>query len=554
MEQRKHRKGFFIRHLLPMIGILVCMIGYLYACSVPKITFPTDEEIREMVLTYIRQTEFASVTKLAVFEIRDRVSDEKKKSDNMRVDLAFVNNNVYYSRAYSLSLKYDDKWKIDSMLALDADKWTDYPMAGVTQARLLEDLNGMSYTVGGIQYTLSTKEVTVSNVENWENLNENKSGISLTLVRENTTLVHTLEVSGEYQYKSGEGWIRSEDLDIDVMQKITAAIPDEMVSKALDKLHVTYLDQEYNFQELEKVTWTKIKQDTVDHADNRAVVCVLAHGETDLLAVETEVTLVFKYSDGWYFFGIDSYGPEVKVSYLDPEHVISEEKLRETLIANKFRYGYAPDATLTDQNIADLMITDHRILDGGKKQQMTFKYTLVFERAAISIKGESIYSFDEQTRTFLLASRSSTSKIESLSMKGTWYGVIQDSEYVDQYLMLVLDEIDASGTMNGILVYRCVEKNNPEMTPENSTIQGVIRMEGECDIENLLRISLFSVERIVLTKYDTITRISGYFDFAINCIASDVNTDIVFRSEKPEGFPDLESYYQTLLQSGTEAN
>ncbi|MBR6365705.1 MAG: hypothetical protein IKS10_06395 [Lachnospiraceae bacterium] len=527
------------------------MIGSLYACSAPKVTFPTEDEIQALVLSYLRDGEFANVTKFAVFEIRDRVSDTKKNEDTMRVDLAFVADDIYYSRSYLMCLEHDGAWKIRSLDPVDQDKWNDYPMAGVKLDRFLTDLEGLTYKVGGIGYTLSSKGAVVSDVETWENLSENHSGISMKLVLDRNSLVHTLNLKGNYRYLAGQGWIQSGKIDIEAAQKINALISDEMISKAVEKIRVEYLDHEYNFQNLEQVSWSKIVDDQIDHANNVATVKVMAHGETELLYIDTEVTLRFNYSDGWYFYNIESFGPEVEVGYRKKEHVISEDKLRETLIANKFRYGYAPDATLTEENIADLEITNYHILQEGQRQELAFKYTLVFERATVSIAGESAYTYDEGTDSFVLASRSSTSQIERMALQGRWYAKLRRSANVDQYLMLVLDEMDEEGNLNGVLLYRCVELDDEASTPETSTIQGAIRLQGKCDVVNSLRLTFSSIGWLQMTKYDTVSKLSGYFDFAQDRIASDVNSDIFFTSVKPEDHPDLSEFYNSIVPSGT---
>ena len=549
MEQRRHRNASFIRLLLPMMCMVICMIGSLYACSAPKVTFPTDDEIRALVLTHLRESEFSNATKFAVFEIQDRVSDVKKKNDSMRVDLAFVADDIYYSRSYSLVLHYENGWKIASIVPYEQSNWTDYPMAGVSEERFLADLNGLTYTAGGIEYTLAAKDVVYSDVDKWENLPENRSGISMKMTVTRDSLVHTLSVSGEYRYLTGQGWIQSGRFSIDVIQKITATITDEMITMAIEKLRVSYLDHDFDFKELSQVSGRKNGDDSVDHENNEATVHVIARGETDLLYVETDVSLIFKYSDGWYYYRTESYGTEIKLGYRKPSHAITEQKLRETLIANKFRYGYAPDATLTADNIADLEITDYHILQEGKRQQLAFKYTLVFDRATVSISGESVYAYDEATDAFALASRSSSSNIEQMRLQGCWYAKMKHSANVDQYLMLVLDEMDEEGNIDAILVYRSVELDS-DMTPENSTLQGALHMQGHCDTENMLRLTFASVGWLKMTKYSTISKISGYFDFATDRIASDVNTDITFSSEKPEEFPDLTEFYTSIVQAG----
>ncbi|MBR5347880.1 MAG: hypothetical protein IK125_01440 [Lachnospiraceae bacterium] len=548
MEQRTHRNASFIRLLLPMMCMIICMIGSLYACSAPKVVFPTDDEIRALVLTQLRDSEFSNVTKFVVFEIHDRVSDAKKKEDSMRIDLAFVADDIYYSRSYSLTLHYENAWKIVSIEPYEQDNWTDYPMAGVSEERFLKDLNGLSYSAGGIDYTLTTKDVVYSDVDKWENLPENRSGISMKMTVTRDSLVHTLSVSGEYRYLPGQGWIQSGKFNINVIQKITATITDEMITMAIEKLRVSYLEHDFDFKELSQVSWRKNGDASVDHENNEATVHVIARGETDLLYVETDVSLIFKYSDGWYYYRTESYGTEIKVGYRNSDHAITEQKLRETLIANKFRYGYAPDATLTEENISDLEITDYHILQDGKRQQLSFKYTLVFDRATVSISGESVYAYDEATDAFSLASRSSSSNIEQMRLQGCWYGKIKHSPNVDQYLMLVLNEMDEKGDIDAVLVYRCVELDS-DMTPDTSSLQGALHMQGHCDTENMLRLTFASVGWLKMTKYSTISRLSGYFDFAANCLASDVNTDITFSSDKPEGFPDLTDLYNSIVQS-----
>lgn len=547
----RHRTGIRIRLLLPMMCMIICMIGCLYACSAPKITPPTDDEIQAIVLSYLREGDFSNVTKFAVFEIRERESDTKKKTDIMRVDMGFVSDDIYYSRSYTLHLRHDGEWKIQSLDPIETEKWTDYPMAGVTLERFLTDLEGLSYSVGGINYTLTTKDATVSDVEPWEELSEKQSGISLQIVLDRKSIVHTLKVVGKYRYLPGQGWIQSGKIQIDAVQKITALISDDMISKTIEKIRVEYLDHEYNFQNLERVSWSKIGEDKVDHLNNVATVNVLAHGETELLYIDTEVKLRFNYSDGWYFYNIESYGPEVEVGYRDPNNIISEKKLRETLIENKFRYGYAPDATLTEDNIADLEITNYHILQEGHRQELAFKYTLVFDRATVSIAGESAYTYDNDTGAFVLASRSSTSQIERLTLQGRWYAKLSRSSNVDQYLMLVLDEMDEEGNLNGVLVYRCVELDDEASTPETSDIQGALRLQGHCDVENKVRLTFSSTGWLQMSKYDTVSKISGYFDFAQDRLASDVISDIFFTAEKPEDHPDLTDFYNSIIQSGT---
>ena len=550
MKQGTHRNASFIHLLLPMMCMLLCMIGSLCACSSPKLSFPTDDEIRAIVLSYLRENEFENATKFAVFEVFDRVSDDKHKEDTMRIDLAFVADDIYYSRSYNLTLRYDGAWKPASLEPLEPEKWTDHPMAGVSKERFLSDLNGLTYSAGGIDYVLATKDISYSDVKNWEELPENRSGISMNIVVTRDSLVHSLSVSGEYRYLPGQGWIQSGKFGVDVVQKITASIPDEMITMAVEKLHVTYLDHDFVFSDLSQVSWRKIGEDVVDHTNNEASVRVLAHGESDLLYVETDVSLIFNYSDGWYYYRTESYGTEIKVGYRNPNHSINEKKLRETLIANKFRYGYAPDATLTEDNIADLEITNYHILQEGKRQQLTFKYTLVFDRATVSISGESVYADDEATDTFSLASRSSSSNIEQMTLKGCWYAKLHRSTNLDQYLMLVLDEMDEEGNIDAVLVYRCVELNNEQMTPETSTLQGALHLQGHCDVENMLRLLFYSDRHMKMTKYDTVSKISGYFDFVENCIASDVNSEITFYADKPEDHPDLTDFYNSIVQSG----
>ena len=533
-----------------MMCMVICMIGFLHACSAPKLVYPTEDEIRAIVLAHIRDNEFTNATKFAVFEIRDRVSDEKKKDDSMRIDLAFVADDIYYSRAYNLVLHFDNGWKIASLEPLEQESWTDYPMAGVATNRFLADLNGLTYSAGGISYTLATKDVEYSDVKPWENLSENRSGISMQMKVTRDSLVHTLSVSGEYRYLQGQGWIQSGKFDVDVIQKITASIPEDMITMAIQQLHVSYMDLDFDFKDLSQVSWRKNGDDAVDHENNEALVRVIARGETDLLYVETDASLIFKYSDGWYYYRTESYGTEIKVGYRNPNHAITVNKLRETLLSNKFRYGYAPDATLTEDNIADLEITDYHILQDGKRQQLTFKYTLVFARATVSISGESVYAYDDTTGNFSLASRSSSSNIERMTLQGCWYAKLSRSANIDQYLMLVLDEIDDEGNINAVMVYRCVELDKEGMTPETSTIQGALHMQGHCDIENMLRLLFYSDKQLQMTKYDTVSKISGYFDFVENRIASDVNSDIIFYPEKPEDHPDLTEFYNKIVQSG----
>lgn len=549
MEQRRHQTGVIIRPLLPIMCMVLCMIVFLHACSAPKVIFPTEDEISALVLSYLRDGEFANVTKFAVFEVHDRVSDTKKNRDTMNVDLAFVADDIYYSRIYSLSLIYDSGWKVQSLEPFDTDKWNDYPMAGVDLERFLSDLEGLTYSVGGINYTIATKGAAVSDVDTWEKLSENQSGISMQIVLERDSLVHTLKVVGNYRYLPGKGWIQSGNIQIEVVQKITALISDDMITKAIEKLRVEYQDHEYNFQNLEQVSWTKIDEDKIDHSNNQAIVKVMAHGETELLYIDTEVTLRFNYSDGWYFYNIESYGPKTELGYRNPNHMITEKKLRRLLIENKFRYGYAPDATLTEDNIANLEITNYRILQEGHRQELSFAYTLAFERATVSISGESAYNYDDQNGEFVLASRSSTSQIERMTLQGRWYAKLHRSEKVDQYLMLVLDEMDSEGNLNGILVYRSVELDDETATPETSTIQGALRLHGQCDVENKVRLTFSSVGWLQMSKYDTVSKISGYFDFAQDLITSDVNSEFFFSDVKPEDHPDLSEYYDSIIQS-----
>ncbi|MBO7514585.1 MAG: hypothetical protein J6T47_03045, partial [Lachnospiraceae bacterium] len=101
-----------------------------------------------------------------------------------------------------------------------------------------------------------------------------------------------------------------------------------------------------------------------------------------------------------------------------------------------------------------------------------------------------------------------------------------------------------------VLVYRCVDTEDPDSSPETSDIQGALHMRGHCDIENMLRLTFSADRQLKMTKYDTVSKISGYFDFAENRIASDVNSEILFTSEKPDDYPDLSEFYQTIVQSG----
>ena len=78
MEQRRHQTGVIIRPLLPIMCMVLCMIVFLHACSAPKVIFPTEDEISALVLSYLRDGEFANVTKFAVFEVHDRVVGQRR--------------------------------------------------------------------------------------------------------------------------------------------------------------------------------------------------------------------------------------------------------------------------------------------------------------------------------------------------------------------------------------------------------------------------------------------------------------------------------------------
>ena len=108
----------------------------------------------------------------------------------------------------------------------------------------MSDLEGLTYSVGGINYTIATKGAAVSDVDTWEKLSENQSGISMQIVLERDSLVHTLKVVGNYRYLPGKGWIQSGNIQIEVVQKITALISDDMITKAIEKLRVEYQDHE----------------------------------------------------------------------------------------------------------------------------------------------------------------------------------------------------------------------------------------------------------------------------------------------------------------------
>ncbi len=97
MDPRAHRKTSFIRLLLPMMCMIICMIGSLHACSAPKVTFPTEDEIRAIVLSHLRENGFENATRFAVFVVSDRESNAKTKDDSMKIEIAFVADDIYYT-------------------------------------------------------------------------------------------------------------------------------------------------------------------------------------------------------------------------------------------------------------------------------------------------------------------------------------------------------------------------------------------------------------------------------------------------------------------------
>lgn len=112
--------------LLMLVFIMLCMTG---CSSVPK-----EKQIKQDIMDASSSLALDENEKIVDIEIKDRKTDKKAKSDQVICIVKTELDNVSYEKGYTLSYhKFDNGWKMQSIIIGESADWVIKPLKGVNE-------------------------------------------------------------------------------------------------------------------------------------------------------------------------------------------------------------------------------------------------------------------------------------------------------------------------------------------------------------------------------------------------------------------------------------
>lgn len=119
--------------LLMLVFIMLCMTG---CSSVPK-----EKQIKQDIMDASSSLALAENEKVVDIEIKDRKTDKKAKSDQVICIVKTELDNVSYEKGYTLSYhKFDNGWKMQSIIIGESADWVIKPLKGVNEEQIKNSL------------------------------------------------------------------------------------------------------------------------------------------------------------------------------------------------------------------------------------------------------------------------------------------------------------------------------------------------------------------------------------------------------------------------------
>lgn len=138
--------------LLMLVFIMLCMTG---CSSVPK-----EKQIKQDIMDASSSLVLAENEKVVDIEIKDRKTDKKAKSDQVICIVKTELDNVSYEKGYTLSYhKFDNGWKMQSIIIGESADWVIKPLKGVNEEQIKNSLTYKTINVDGELWTIEDGEI-----------------------------------------------------------------------------------------------------------------------------------------------------------------------------------------------------------------------------------------------------------------------------------------------------------------------------------------------------------------------------------------------------------
>lgn len=138
--------------LLMLVFIMLCMTG---CSSVPK-----EKQIKQDIMDASSSLALAENEKVVDIEIKDRKTDKKAKSDQVICIVKTELDNVSYEKGYTLSYhKFDNGWKMQSIIIGESADWVIKPLKGVNEEQIKNSLAYKTINVDGELWTIEDGEI-----------------------------------------------------------------------------------------------------------------------------------------------------------------------------------------------------------------------------------------------------------------------------------------------------------------------------------------------------------------------------------------------------------
>lgn len=138
--------------LLMLVFIMLCMTG---CSSVPK-----EKQIKQDIMDASSSLALAENEKVVDIEIKDRKTDKKTKSDQVICIVKTELDNVSYEKGYTLSYhKFDNGWKMQSIIIGESADWVIKPLKGVNEEQIKNSLAYKTINVDGELWTIEDGEI-----------------------------------------------------------------------------------------------------------------------------------------------------------------------------------------------------------------------------------------------------------------------------------------------------------------------------------------------------------------------------------------------------------
>lgn len=380
---------------------------------------------------------------------------------------AFTAGDICFERIYGLQYNYSKTfgWNLTGVVPVNQDEWKVSCAALVDSARIIRDLEGVSYYSSYSNGQLESRRVLSSKILSREyDASVGYDRINFQVVLNADNVHEVVHIECEYLLDETYHWqLFAQDMYLDTVN-VQSGVSDEILLEGLCSLKF-YRDEEDStwwIGELNRLTYEIVSR-KLDSDNSEEIIEISFRGEGTYMYITGIAKLDFRFSSGWYLYDIEMEEDSCETGMLIDSWVLTEDRLLDTLINDRpFTYESIDDFALTEDMLSDFHITDIKITENGKFQTAYFAYDVQVSEAVFHIEGYGKYELTDEG-TLTVATWNDTVDDITYDLTGIWYACDVTEDYLAYHTLRMTDM--GNGTLEGQLTVYGIDLSGRKEEP-----------------------------------------------------------------------------------------